>query len=205
MFRFFSCLVALAVLAGVLYLGHGFLLEKAGDLLIRKDELKPADVIVVLGGEQEERVIHGVKLYKDGWARKDRIIMSGGPAVWKYTLAGMMKEQAEALGVPGRNIIVQDVSRSTEEDATYVKGILAMRGYKSIILVTSPYHSRRASIIFGRVLGSDYKIINSPVDDSWLKFNQWWKRPRERDMVLNEFSKFIRLWLFGAGGSGHVK
>lgn len=198
--RFLSCVVALAVLAGGLYLGHGFLLEKAGDLLIRKDELKPADVIVVLGGEREERVIHGVKLFKDGWARKDRIIMTGGPAVWKYTWAGMMKEQAEALGVPGKNIIVQDVSRNTEEDAIYVRGLLAIRGYKSIILVTSPYHSKRASIIFGRVLGVDYKVINAPVPDSWLKFSQWWKRPRERDMVLNEFSKFIRLWLFGPGG-----
>ena len=205
MFKCLGCLIVLALLAGGVYLGHGIIFEKAGKLLLKQDTIKPADVIVVLGGEKEERVIYAAKLYKEGWARKDRIIMTGGPAVWKYTWAGMMKEQAEALGIPGKNIILEDVSRSTEEDAVYVRGILKMRGYKSIILVTSPYHSKRASVIFTRLLGRDIKIINAPTEESWFKFDAWWKRQRDRDMVLQEFSKFIRLWLFGAIREGETK
>jgi len=187
----------IAVVAGILFFTHGLILTKAAEMLIKKDEMKPADVIVVLAGEQEERVIYGIKLFKDGWARKDRIIMAGGPLVWKYTWAALMKEQAESLGIPGTKILTENESRSTEEDALYTKEILKKNGFKSIILVTSSYHSRRAALIFKRVLGSEIRIISAPVDDSWFSVNDWWKRRRDRSAVLNEFSKYIWLGLFG--------
>jgi uncharacterized SAM-binding protein YcdF (DUF218 family) len=196
MFRCITLIIMLCVLAGVVYFGHGLLLEKAGRYLYEKDELKPADVIVVLGGEQSERVEYGVKLFKEGWARKDRIILTGGPVVGKHTMAGMMKEQAEALGVPANDILLADRSMSTEEDAVYSEGIVKKRGYKSLILVTSPYHSRRASVYFRRIVPG-VTIVSAPVEKSWFRFDGWWKRSRDRDVVLNELGKMLRLWVFG--------
>jgi uncharacterized SAM-binding protein YcdF (DUF218 family) len=197
MFRFFKLFVLAMICAGLLYVGRGFLLEKAGGYLYKKDDLKPADAIVVLAGEEKERVEYGAKLFKEGWARKNRIIMSGGPAVWKYSWASLMKDQAESLGIPEKAILLEEKSRSTEENAIYTREILLKHGYKTIILVTSPYHSRRASVIFGRVLGSGIKIISAPSEESWFGFDQWWQRKRDRDMVLSEYSKFIRIWTFG--------
>jgi len=197
MIRILKFLFLIAFVTGILFLTHGFVLTKAAEMLIKKDEMKPADVIVVLAGEQEERVIYGVKLFKDDWSRKDRIILAGGPLVWKYTWASLMKEQAVSLGIPGNKILLEDKSRSTEEDALYTKEILQKNGFKSIILVTSPYHSRRASLIFKKVLGGEFKIISAPVEDSWFKINDWWKRSRDRSAVLNEFSKYLYLWIFG--------
>jgi len=197
MLRFIKLLFLIAFVGGLLLLSHGFLLSKAATLLIRKDEMKPADVIVVLAGEQEERVIYGVKLFKDDWARKDRIVMAGGPLVWKHTWASLMKEQAEALGIPGKKILLEDKSKSTEEAALYTKEILQQHGFKSIILVTSPYLSHRASLIFHKVLGSEYKIISAPAEESWFVVNDWWKRRRDRSVVLSEFSKSLYLWIFG--------
>ena len=197
MFKFLKFLVLLTVFCSIVFIGHAFILEKAGKLIYKKDELKPADVIVVLAGEQVERVEYGVKLFNDGWARKDRIIMAGGPVVWKYSWASLMKEHAESLGVPGETILLEDQSKSTEEDAKFTKNILMKKGYKSIILVTSPYHSKRASMIFGRILGKDIKIINAPAEKSWFSFDDWWKRRRDRSTVLSEFSKFTWLLIFG--------
>lgn len=197
MFKCIKLLIGVLILTAVVFFGHGFILEKAGRYLYERDELKPADVIVVLGGDATERVEYGVKLYKEEWARKDRIIMAGGPVVWKYSWASLMKEHAEYLGIPGKSILLEDKSRSTEEDAIFTKEILVKRGYKSIILVTSPYHSKRASIIFRKVLGSGVKVISAPAEESWFKFDEWWKRRRDRDSALSEFSKFIRLWIFG--------
>ncbi|MBI5847807.1 MAG: YdcF family protein [Nitrospirae bacterium] len=197
MIRLLKLFFLIAFVAGIIFLTHGFVFTKAAEMLIRKDEMKPADVIVVLAGEQEERVLYGIKLFKDEWARKDRIIMAGGPLVWKYTWASLMKEQAESLGIPGKKILLEDKSRSTEEDALYTKEILKKNGFKSIILVTSPYHSRRAALIFNNVLGSEFKIISAPADESWFNVNDWWKRRRDRAAVLNEFSKYVWLWLFG--------
>ena len=197
MFKFLKVLVAFVLILGLLYIGHGYILEKAGRYLYYKDEMKPADVIVVLAGEETERVEYGVKLFKEGWARKDRIILAGGPLVWKYTWASLMKEQAEFLGVPKNDILLEGKSRTTEEDAKFTKEILDKHGYKSLILVTSPYHSRRADKIFRKVMGDKTMIISAPADKSWFSFRDWWKRRRDRATVLDEYSKFIWLWVFG--------
>ena len=197
MFKFIKVLVAFALISGLLYVGHGFILEKAGRYLYYKDEIKPADVIVVLAGEETERVEYGVKLFKEGWARKDRIILAGGPLVWKYTWASLMKEHAKYLGVPKKAILLEDKSRNTEEDARFTKEILNKYGYKSCILVTSPYHSRRATKIFRKIMGDKIIVISAPAEKSWFSFDEWWKRRRDRARVLDEYSKFMWLLIFG--------
>ena len=58
MFRCLKCLIAFALIAVILYFAHGFILEKAGRFLYYKDELKPADVIVILSGEETANVEH---------------------------------------------------------------------------------------------------------------------------------------------------
>jgi uncharacterized SAM-binding protein YcdF (DUF218 family) len=197
MFRFLKILIVFALISGLLYVGHGFILEKAGRYLYYKDEIKPADVIVVLAGEETERVEYGVKLFKEGWARKDRIILAGGPLVWKYTWASLMKEHAIFLGAPKNAILLEDKSRTTAEDVRFTKGILNKHGYKSCIVVTSPYHSRRAPKIFRKIMGDKITIISAPAEKSWFSFDEWWNRRRDRARVLDEYSKFIWLWIFG--------
>lgn len=196
MFRFLKIVIAFALILALLYIGHGFILEKAGRFLYYKDELKPADVIVVLAGEETERVEHGAKLFKEGWARKDRMILAGGPLVWRYTWASLMKEHAIYLGIPKNAILLEDKSRTTEEDARFTKEVMNKHGYKSCILVTSPYHSRRATKIFRRIMGDKIMVISAPSDESWFKFDEWWKRKRDRAQVLNEYSKFMWLLIF---------
>ena len=197
MFRCIKVIVLLLILAALVFFGHPFLLDKAGKFVYKKDELKPADVIVVLAGEEKESVEYGAYLFREEWAKKDRIIMSGGPLVWKYSWSSLMKEHAEHLGIPGKNILLEDKSRTTEENAKFTKEILQKYKYKSLILVNAPYHSKRAYTIFQKVMGKDIKIISAPVENSWFKFEDWWKRRRDRSMVLNEYSKFLWLWIFG--------
>jgi uncharacterized SAM-binding protein YcdF (DUF218 family) len=190
-------LILLAILALPLYFFHGFILDKAAKYLYCKDELKPADVIVVLAGEETERVEYGVKLFKEGWARKDRMILSGGPAVWKYTFASLMEEHALHLGVPKKDILLEDRSTSTEEDARFTREILRQHGYTSLILVTSPYHSKRADKIFRKTMGNEIRVISAPAEKSWFRFEDWWERKRDRKVVFMEFSKFLWFWIFG--------
>jgi uncharacterized SAM-binding protein YcdF (DUF218 family) len=197
MFRFLKILVAFALIIGLLYIGHGFIFEKAGKYLYYSDEMKPADVIVILGGEETERVEHAVKLFKEGWSKKDRIILAGGPLVWKYTWASLMKKHAMYLGVPETAILLEDKSRTTEENARFTKEIFNKYGYKSCILVTSPYNSRRATRIFRKIMGDKIMVISAPAEKSWFSFDGWWKRRRDRSKVLDEYSKFIWLWIFG--------
>lgn len=197
MLKLLKTTLALVLILVVLYIFHGYILDNAGKYLYYKDEMRPADVIVVLAGEEKERVEYGVRLFKEGWARKDKIILSGGPLVWKYTWASLMKEQAVYLGIPKSAILLENQSRTTEEDAYFTKQILNKHKYKSCILVTSPYHSRRAYIIFQKIMGKEITVTSAPCKESWFSFDEWWKRRRDRSKVLDEYSKFLWLWLFG--------
>jgi len=198
MFKFLKFLIALALIVILVYFGHGFILDKAGRFLYQRDELKPVDVIVVLGGEPTERVEHAVRLFREGWARKDKIIFSGGPVVWKHTHASLMQEYAFSLGIPNNAVILEDKSYTTEDNARFTKEILQKYGFTSCILVTSPYHSRMASEIFKKILGDEIRMLSSPSEQSWFTFEKWWKRKRDREVVLNEFSKFF--WFRMSGG-----
>jgi len=198
MFKCIKLSILVLLFTAVVFFGHSFILDWAGKLIYKKDDLKPADAIVVLSGEENERVEYAVYLFREDWAKKDRLIMSGGPLVWRHSWASLMKEHAEYLGIPGKNILLEDKSRTTEENARYTKEILRKNDYKSLILVTSPYHSRRAAIIFQKVLGKEIKVLSAPVEDSWFKFSDWWKRRRDRAAVFSEYSKFIWFWIFGA-------
>jgi uncharacterized SAM-binding protein YcdF (DUF218 family) len=189
--------ILLAILALPLYLFHGFILDKVAKYLYCKDELKPADVIVVIpDSETGYSVEYGVKLFKEGWAKKDRIILSGGVATWKYTWASLMKEQALSLGVPRNAILLEEKSASTKENAIFAKDVIKRHGYTSLILVTSAYHSKRANKIFEKIMGNEIKVLSAPSEENGFRFENWWKRERDRRTVLIEFFKFFWFWIF---------
>lgn len=173
-----------------------FFLPLTGKLLVKSDPLKKADIIIVLAGEYGERVRHGVFLYKQDYA--DKILFSGGPIAEfpggeKITWAGLMKNYAIRLGVPENAIILQDESKSTQEDASLSYRTLQDSHISSAILVTSPYHSRRAFNIFKSVF-HDIEIRSVPVADSWYDADSWWKSSKGRFQVAREY--FAYLWFF---------
>jgi uncharacterized SAM-binding protein YcdF (DUF218 family) len=190
--------ILLAILALPLYLFHGSILNKAAKYLYCKDELKPADVIVVIpDSETGYSVDYGVKLFKEGWARKDRMILSGGNITWKYAWASLMQEQALSLGVPKNAILLEEKSNSTKENAVYTREIMKRHRYTSLILVTAAYHSKRAEKTFKKIMGSEVSVLIAPAEESKFRFEDWWKRERDRKAVLTEFFNFFWFRIFG--------
>jgi uncharacterized SAM-binding protein YcdF (DUF218 family) len=190
--------ILLAILALPLYLFHGSILNKAAKYLYCKDELKPADVIVVIpDSETGYSVDYGVKLFKEGWSRKDRMILSGGNITWKYAWASLMQEQALSLGVPRNAILLEEKSNSTKENAVYTREIMKRHRYTSLILVTAAYHSKRAEKTFKKIMGSEVSVLIAPAEEGKFRFEDWWKRERDRKAVLTEFFKFFWFRIFG--------
>ena len=193
----FKLLILLAIVAIPLYLFHSFFLNKAATFLYHKDELKPADVIVVIPDDETGySVEYGAKLFKEGWSKKNRIIFSGGSAIWKYTWASLMQDQALSLGIPKNAIILEEKSNSTRENALFTKESIKRHGYTSLILVSSPYHSKRANKIFKKIMGNEIKVLSAPSGEN-IRFDNWWKRESDRKTVLLEYLKLLWFWIFG--------
>src|SRR3989338_570787 len=131
-----------------------------------------ADAIVVFGGGAgesgvpgegyEERVTHAVDLFKKGYA--GHIIFSSG-----YTNImkepDVMKALAVSLGVPKDVIIVETNSSNTYKNVINVKEILKERGWGRVILISSPYHMRRVSLVFKKN-AKEIEVIYTPISKS---------------------------------------
>jgi len=153
-----------------------------------QDALAKADAIVVIsGGDTDARIEEGVNLYMQKWA--PIIIFSGAAASGDVSNALAMKRIAVSKGVPTDAVLIEEKSKTTAENALYTTEILRKKEMKSIILVTSPYHQRRANNEFRKQLGKDFTIINhSAKDTTWRKKN-WWENANARFLTIGEILK----------------
>lgn len=158
-----------------------YLLPGIGSFLVIKTNLQHADVIILLGGDKE-RAPYGAKLFKSNYS--DKIIFSG--------VGTITNKQAVELGIAQKDIILEDKSTTTYENAKFSRDIMLQNNFTSAIVVSSPYHMRRVSWLFGSVFKNDnITILYSPVDNSWFKPEKWWTNKREALTVVSEYAKFI--------------
>ncbi|MDD5449058.1 MAG: ElyC/SanA/YdcF family protein [Candidatus Omnitrophica bacterium] len=131
-----------------------------------------ADAIVVFAGGvgesgqaaqgYEERVEAAVDLYAKGYA-SHIIFSSGYTYVFKEPL--VMKALAVELNVPENAIILEDKAKNTYENVKFTEAILRSNGWKKILLVSSPYHMKRVSLVMNKA-APGLKVIYTPVPKS---------------------------------------
>lgn len=172
----FVCVVTLGIVTLDLYLTPDGL--KACTAPAKAGDCAEADAIVaVSGGHTSVRAAEAIQLYQSGWG--NYLIFSGaardetGPSN-----AEVMKQQALQAGVPESAIIVEDLARTTHQNAEQTQEILDQYHIQRLIVVTSPYHQRRAGLEFAKRVGDGIEIINHPAkgDPDWPWY--WWATPR---------------------------
>ena len=160
------------------------------------NKLERADAIVAIsGGDTEARTNEAIHLQKEGWA--DNLIFSGAAKdPGSPSNAEIMRRGAIEAGIAANSIDVEELALNTLGNAEGTAKIVRERGYKKIILVTSKYHQRRASLEFRHLIGSDVKIINHPApnDRNWPE-KSWWLRPYSVVLALVETVKTTYVWL----------
>jgi uncharacterized SAM-binding protein YcdF (DUF218 family) len=177
-----SIATAVLVLFLLAILIYYYLLPGIASFLVFRTNLQHADVIIILGGDSE-RVPYGVKLYKSNYS--DKIIVTGRGAE-------LSKKVAIDSGIAPKDIILEDKSTNTYENAQFSRNIMLQNNFTSVIVVSSPYHMRRASWLFGRVFKNDnITLLYSPVDNSWFKIEKWWTDERSMQAVFDEYAKLI--------------
>lgn len=132
----------------------------------------PADAIVVFaggvgesgraGGGFQERVTQAVALYREGYA--PRLVFSSG-FVFTLREAEVMKAVAVAQGVPADAILLEERAANTYENVLFTRHLLEAHGGRRVLLVSSPYHMRRALLTWRRV-APDIEVVPVPVPES---------------------------------------
>lgn len=167
------------------------LLVLAGFYIAPQDQLERSDAIVVVsGGDTRLRTLKGIELYQRQLA--PLLIFSGAASDPKSpSNAHAMRDIAIDAGVPPDVIALEEQAQTTQQNANQVSTIVRALQSNQIILVTSPYHQRRAAIEFKQRLGVETAIINhSAPDDAWSRA-WWWTNPRGWYLTMTEMPKTL--------------
>jgi uncharacterized SAM-binding protein YcdF (DUF218 family) len=189
--------ISIALTFIVLYVSHPMYLTWMFDYLVVKEKPKSADVIIVLGGELKgERTREAVRLYKHGMGKK-LLFSDGTDLSWRTKAIEEMTDLAKELGVPKEAIVKETVSRSTFENAQYTLKIMKQHNWKSAIIVTTNWHTRRSQYVFEKIYqNSGIQLTYASAPDPYHKsFTNWWKDSEKQQVVLMEWAKLLIYWL----------
>ncbi|HIJ89001.1 MAG TPA: YdcF family protein [Desulfuromonadales bacterium] len=153
-----------------------------------RQNTQKTDAIVVLAGGKG-RVDEGVRLFRE--SRADYLFFIGvDPSVRKSDL------YRPRHGDPSSdNVFLEKSSRNTVENSIFSRDVIVRSGARSILLITSRYHLKRASILFRNSLPKEITIIPYPVDTVNLK-ESWWNHGGSFQLLFREFYKYCMLRTF---------
>jgi uncharacterized SAM-binding protein YcdF (DUF218 family) len=164
-------------------------LSGLGHLLIRSDALEPADLILVLGGDfWGPRVLKAAQLGTAGYAPV--VLLSSPPYAGRPEGELTIPFLAERGYAPGLFQVFAHQAASTVAEAIALRGELARRKVKRVILVTSAYHSQRAYLVF-RLFCPGIRLLSAPAPDEHYDPENWWQKSSSRDLFYSELTKML--------------
>lgn len=176
-------LLALAILAG----------RGAGEWLVVTKRIERCDLMVVPEGGAVERLSTAAELMSGGAC--GAILLTGPPE------EGERGHASSILAVLDPEVTIEPASRSrsTFEDAIIARRVAEARGARSIMVVTSPYHTRRAAWAFDVAFaGSGVEVGFLPSSEFYMETRRWWETGHGWRAVSGEYAK---LFFYGAAFS----
>ena len=196
------CLVLLFV---VFVLCYPIWLPCVGTFLLVPDRLEKADCIVLLQADPFLRVAKAAELYEQGYAPK--IVFAPSPDreeafldYYKFEIRifdipilsnpEFMKRAFLHFGKDETGIeMTQDTATSTFDEAVAAKRWMLEKGYRSMLLVSSGYHMRRALMIFRLVFkGTGIRISTVTASNPLQDPPHWWRHERDVKAIFLEYA-----------------
>jgi uncharacterized SAM-binding protein YcdF (DUF218 family) len=151
---------------------------------------KRADAIVVLGGDDGDRALRALALYREGYA--PTIVLTGlerGSAAPPVTMT-WRAEFLTARGVPKSALRFEVESRNSYTEATNVLALMKKQGWRTVIVVSDPPHMRRLAWTWERVFkGSGLNYVLVPSAAPWWFPGSWWHDEQAGSFVIMEYIK----------------
>lgn len=174
----------------------------AGYWLVREDPLAKADVIVVLSGGMPYRANGAANLFKSGYASEVWVSRPEGPqqdlAALGIHFIGEEEYNREILlrqGVPEAAIaILPDIIINTQQEVREIAREMRRTGKHTAIIVTSPEHTRRVKALWGKLVGSEPRLIVRSAPDDPFVAKRWWGNTRDALAVVREYLGLLNVW-----------
>lgn len=194
--------VRLGVLIVLVLLAALYVFRGAGRWLNREDTLSRADLIFVLGGGMPQRAVEAGKVFAQGYA----------PEVWCSRPDSPVDDLAR-LGIHyvgeedyNRQILVHEgIPESaihvlpgpvvnTEEELQELAREMRRSGKTTVILVTSPEHTRRVWTLWRKLVGSEPRALIHGAHEDPFDADHWWRNTRDVLSVVRETLGLVNAW-----------
>lgn len=163
-------------------------------MLVDSESPRKADAVVVLAGDGAgNRVLKGAALVREGYAPK--LVISNSNDYYGHPESELAADFAAEHGYDRATmVLVHTHQSSTMQEATNIVPLLRSMGIRTMLLVTSPSHTGRATRIFHRV-APDLEIhpVAAP-DPRWCRGYWWTDRECEKTWALEASKSFTDLF-----------
>ena len=134
------------------------LVAKAGSFLVI-DEPRRSDMILVLAGETDRRPVRALELLARGYGRRVVLDVPTNAKLYEFTQIQLAQKYIEGLSQGASISICPIDGLSTRDESKDAEKCMARGGVKSVLIVTSDFHTRRALSVFRReVSGYEYSV-----------------------------------------------
>jgi uncharacterized SAM-binding protein YcdF (DUF218 family) len=189
-------LLCVVALGAVVYLARHPIMRFAAETWIVNEPAAHADAILVLGDDNfyADRSTHAAQLFRQGVAPV--VVASGRRLRPSAGISELMEHDLIERGVPKEKIerFAQDAA-STRDEAIALSRLASEKGWKSVVVVTSNYHTRRARYIFERVFPSGVVVSVASARDGDFDPEHWWeKRKSTKDFLGELLGMVAEMW-----------
>lgn len=196
----------LLILIPLAYFGYQPLLRFSTILLIVNEKPKPSDAIVVLGGGEPGRAAEAAELFRANMAPRVLITTETSSEEFdEYQRKGITLFQGyenylrvlSGMGVPKEKIVrVETPSEDSFDEIRHIRELCEEMNWKSIIIVTSNYHTRRSRLTARYILDPDIRFIVVAARTGGISPENWWTRRGQVRTFLIEFQKLAAYGLY---------
>lgn len=186
---------ALALAAG----SAAWCVPRIGTTLVVQESIGEPDAIVTLASHEWERLPKAVALAKAFPRARVLLTLPSQVTVYNCHDCGRRVERLVRAGVESERIRVLGLTDTgTRGEALSVLRFTAREGVRRLLVVTSPYHTRRALLVFRYVLrGSGIQVGSVAAQDPQVDLHpeHWWRSPNDRAYVGYEWAGLFYYWL----------
>jgi uncharacterized SAM-binding protein YcdF (DUF218 family) len=185
-------LACVAALCAVVFLARHPILRFAAESWVVDEPAEHADALVVLGDDNfyADRATHAAQLFREGVA--PTVVASGRRLRPNAGISELMEHDLVERGVPKEKIVrLSHDSDSTKEEAAAVTKFAEEKRWKSIVVVTSNYHTRRARYIFSRVVPAGITVRVVSARDGSFDPERWWEKRESVKLFVRELAGMV--------------
>src|ERR1700735_1837659 len=192
-----SAVILVALLAAAILVVRG-----VGRWLVREDSLKHVDALVVLSGGMPYRAEAAAHFFESGYASEVWITRPEGPFDQLNELGiqfigedDYSRQILIHLKVPEKDIhILPGTIIDTEQEVEEITRELRKEGKSSVIIVTSPEHTRRVRALWNKLAGEHLDAVVRAAPEDPFDADHWWGNTRDALSVVREILGLLNVW-----------